>query len=244
MKKIRYILTAMLAMALPGKAVLADTGDIINIKFGGSPFYSNGAAINDVTGQYWNSFASTDQDDWAELSYSTGNVTTASIQYDMTGTKGLDASGTAFPNGNIDKALVRGFVSTDNINKGVIRIQGLETATYDLYVYSQIDKNLTSHLNFTANGVTGALTNNGGLTELIQGHNWLKSSVAVNSSGLLTIALDVNSQINGVQIVQTSSEISVVPEPGAIALLGTGCLFILRSRKMKDGYSNEAVAHS
>lgn len=244
MKKIRYILTAMLAMALPGKALLADTGDIINIKFGGSPAYSNGAAINDVSGQYWNSFASTDQEDWAELAYSNNSVTTASIQYNMTGTKGLDASGTAFPNGNIDKALVRGFVSTDNINKGVIRIQGLETATYDLYVYSQIDKNLTSNLNFTANGVTGALTNNGGLTELLQGQNWLRTSVVVNSSGLLTIALDVNSQINGMQIVQTSSEVSVVPEPGAIALLGAGCLFILRSRKMRHDYGDETVSPS
>lgn len=242
MKKLKYVLIALLVSSLPGKSLLADTGDIINIKFGGSPVYRNGAAINDIGGQTWNSFSATDQDEWAELVYSNNGETTASIMYNMTGTKGLDTTGTAFLDGNIDKPLMRGYVSTDASNTGIINLQGLAAGSYDLYMYSQIDKNLTSNLSFSANGVAGSLTNNGSLTSisaLTQNQNWLVRQVTVGNNGLLNIDLSTNSQINGLQLLQTSDDVNIVPEPTTILLLGTGGMILFSLRKKRTASESE-----
>jgi hypothetical protein len=225
MKKFMSIVTAFLLMFMTGRTLQAELGDVINIQLGASPFYNNGAAINDVSPQYWNAFAGTDQASWAPLLTSDYTLSTASIMYNMTGSTGLDATGTAFPDGNIDKPLMRGFVSTDAVNTGVINIKGLATGNYFLYAYSQVDKDLTSHLNFIANGVSGSLSNNGTLTQLVKNQNWMVTSVSVASDGLLNISINSDNQINGLQIAS-------VPEPDSIVLLGVGGVLALVFMRM------------
>jgi hypothetical protein len=228
MKKLIFLLSALLVMCFTGIQGYAAPGDLINIKLGGSPSYDNGAAINDLGNQYWNSFAATDQATWAPLFKSNLTLSGASIEYNMTGTKGLDATGTAFPDGGIDTPLMRGYVSTDNFNTGTLDIQGLTAGTYTVYVYSQIDKNQTSSLNMTANGVNFTLTNNGSLTSLTQNQNWVSKNVVVASNGLLNVSFATNNQINGMQILEA------VPEPGSIVLLGMGGIFVLGLKKLRS----------
>ena len=228
MKKLIFLLSALLVMCFTSGTGYADPGDIINIKFGGSPAYNNGAAINDASGQYWNSFAATDQEEAADLYYSDFTDSEATIVYNMTGTKGLDPTGTAFPNGNIDKPLMRGFISTDAYNTGTLTISGLSAGTYTVYVYSQVDKNLTSTLDMTANGTNFDLTNNGSLTALTLNQNWTSHDVIVGSDGLLNVSFGTNNQINGLQLVE------VVPEPGSLALIGVGSLFALGFKRLKS----------
>lgn len=225
----KKIILGLLTTALLGfnSVAYGEVGDLINIKLGGSPSYDNGAAINNVSGQYWNSYASTDQASWATLLYSDYGVSGASIQYNMTGTTGLDETGTAFPDGGIDTPLMRGFVSTDAYNTGTLTIQGLSAGEYEVYVYSQIDKDLTSKLNMDANGVSYSLTNNGSLTELTKGQNWVSHTVVVGDNGLLNMSFAKDSQINGIQI-------EAVPEPGTIVLLGVGSAFLLGFRRRKS----------
>ena len=228
MKKLIFLLSALLVMCFTSGTGYADPGDIINIKFGGSPAYNNGAAINDVTGQTWNSFASTDieQIDAETLMYSNGVNSGATIYYNMTGTKGLDSTGTAFT--SIDKPFMRGFISTDAYNTGTLTISGLSAGTYTVYVYSQVDKNLTSTLDMTANGTNFDLTNNGSLTALTLNQNWTSHDVIVGSDGLLNVSFGTNNQINGLQLVE------VVPEPGSLALIGVGSLFALGFKRLKS----------
>ena len=228
MKKLIFLLSALLVMCFTSGTGYADPGDIINIKFGGSPSYDNGAAVNDASGQYWNSFGATDQATPAVLLYSDYGVTSAKITYNMTGTTGLDETGTAFIDGGTDTPLMRGFVSTDNINTGTLTISGLSAGTYTIYAYSQIDKNLTSSLDMKANGVDFTLTNNGNPTVLTSGVNWTSHDVLVGSDGLLNVSFGTNDQINGLQLVEA------VPEPGSLALIGVGSLFALGFKRLKS----------
>lgn len=236
MKKLIFLLSALLVMCFTSMQGYADPGDIINIKLGASPSYDNGAAINDASGQYWNSFASTDQEASASLRYSDISASGASITYNMTGTKGLDATGTMFPDGGIDTPLMRGFVSTDNTNTGTLTISGLSAGTYKVYVYSQIDKNLTSNLDMKANGVDFTLTNPGNLTALTSGENWISHDVIVSSDGLLNVTFGTNNQINGMQVIEA------VPEPGSIVLLGIGGALLFGFRKLNSKEESSVIA--
>ncbi|NTW53730.1 MAG: PEP-CTERM sorting domain-containing protein [Chlorobaculum sp.] len=228
MKKLIFLLSALLVMCFTGIQGYAAPGDLINIQLGASPFYDNGAAINDLGNQYWNYFAATDQATWAGLRYSTALSSGASLEYNMTGTTGLDDTGTAFPDGGIDTPLMRGYVSTDNFNTGTLDIKGLTAGTYTVYVYSQIDKDQTSSLNMTANGVNFTLTNNGSLTELSQNKNWTAHDVVVGAGGTINMSFGTGNQINGIQLLQA------VPEPGSLALIGVGSILALGIKRLKS----------
>jgi hypothetical protein len=235
MKNLIFLLSALLVMCFTSRQGFAAPGDIINIQLGGSPYYDNGAAINNDSDQYWNHFSSTDQDTWATLLYSTGALSSASIEYNMTGTTGLDATGTSFPDGGIDTTLMRGFVSTDAYNTGTLSVQGLSAGTYTLYVYSQIDQDLTSSLDMTANGVDFTLSNNGSPTALTKGVNWISHNVEVGDDGLLNVSFAADNQINGLQI-------QAVPEPGSVVLLGIGGAFVLGLKRLRSKEDSSASA--
>jgi hypothetical protein len=229
MKKIISLLIALILLCSNSGNLYAGIGDVINIQLGGSPPYDNGAAMNDNANQYWNAYSATDITSWATLRYSTGLVSTASLEYNMTGTKGLDASGTAFLPAGIDTPLMRGFVSTDAYNTGTLNIQGLAAGTYKVYLYSQADKNVASTLNVSVNGVGYSLATDGTLSTLTSGTggNWAMQEVVVTSNGQLNMTFAANSTINGIQIAS-------VPEPGSVILLGAGGIFALGLKRVRS----------
>lgn len=235
MKKILYILAGLFVIQFAGNPLYAAVGDLINIQLGNGRTYTNGAAINDVSGQYWNKFTYT-EDDNADLFYSNNTLSTAKLTYAVDASVNLNISNIVM--NSTDRNLFSGYLIIDQ-NSSEFILQGLDAGTYDLYVYSQVASNNSSSLQFTANGVSGSLTNNGTLTSLVEGANYLKTSVVVSDAGTLAISIAGNSQINGIQLLQTST----APEPASMVLLGVGGVLAAAAKlRRKPGDVSDAVS--
>ncbi len=233
-KKLLCVLVGMCAMVLASTPSYAAVGQLINVKLGASSAYSDGAAFNNVHPQIWNSFASAIQEDATPLVLAGGSGFKGNITYSMIGTNGLVPSGTSM--GSPDTALFTGYLLTDNFHTGAFHITGLDSGTYDLYVYSQRETGQTTNLNLTVNGVDASLLNksNSTLTELTLNENYVKRSVTVGSDGQLNFVvgqLGSNSYINGFQLYHSSS----TPEPASLVLLGVGGLLGASRLKKKSG---------
>lgn len=170
---------------------------------------------------------------FAVLKYSDESVSSAELKYSISTIAGGSTS-----IAGIDTDLFSGYLATDGESTSIFTFQNLEAGTYDLYVYSQKDINTSGGLQFTANGVSGSLTNNGTLTSLVEGANYLKTSVVVSDAGTLAISIAKNSQINGIQLLQTST----APEPASMVLLGIGGVLAAARFRRKNSEASSAAA--
>ena len=231
MKKIIYWLFVISAVLGSSSTTYAAVGDLINIQFGTGLENTYGAVANSSHPQYWNNFYRNNSG--GSLYYSTGisYSSGASISYSVTENHGINASATSFT-GN-DQGLFTGWLSTDVSNTGIFNFTGLSQGTYSLYVYSQVDKTITSRLSLSGNA-SGSITNTGDLTGLTNSgdnKNYMVQTVSVGSNGLLDIGIGNNNQINGFQLKQLTSG-APVPEPASILLISLGGFFIaFRLRK-------------
>jgi hypothetical protein len=242
MKKINSIFITIAATCICCNSAYAGVGDVINIRLGGPitpTFYTNGAAIDDVSGQKWNIIRTTTTTlpiTAGPLNFSNNLPSTVSGTYYIDGNIGFVGSSIT----GVDQPLMRGYLKP--VTDAYCLFNGLLPGTYKIYVYSL---NLTAttqgghiyNFNLSSSGTLKSLTEKTALTTL--DNNWMMQSVVVGSDGKLNMTLGANSVLNGLQLVQTTS---MVPEPGSIALIGVGgVIFIGISKKRKKDENSIAV---
>lgn len=234
MKKTLFIF--IVTMVFASQQLHAGVGDLINIQLGGSPTYTNGAAINDISSQRWNKGAGAEEPDAVDLQFSDRTYGSVYYTYRVSGSAGSLDFATSI--NTLDKKLFQGYLFTDSENTGLFVITGLDAGTYELYVYSQKETGASSVLSFTANGVSGYLQNDGTLTQLTEGEhgNYLVRNVVVGSDGELSIEIGASNAINGIQLLQTST----APEPASMVLLGVGGVLaaVAKSRRTPGDVSD------
>ena len=211
MRRIIYLLTALVMMAVSSTPVHAAVGDVINIRFS-SPYspYTGGAAADAPS--IWNAFPATYVPSQPLLYSNGGTVTGASLTFSADNYSSINPASTAMISG--DKNLMLGYL-LDTGTLGInISIAGLSAGNYDLYVYSQRETDNTSHLKFTANNVTPTLmVNSGNSSSLALNTNYIKTSIKVANNGLFTLtSLGNDTEINGFQLKETAP----TPEPASL----------------------------
>lgn len=145
-------------------------------------------------------------------------------------------------------ALMRSYVFSDVGQTTSMRFFGLSSGTYDLYVYSQSDisgQQLQMNVASSAGANMQATTavSESSITTLSQPQNYLKfSNLVVNGNGWIDMTFtgvgieDGYGVINGLQLTYTA-DVSAVPEPGSMVLLGIGGLWIFYMRDRKTAGS-------
>jgi hypothetical protein len=234
MKKLIFLLTAFLVMCVNGKPAYA-AGELINLQFGGGDAATNGGAVNNVEGQYWNYIVSEGTQSLTNMVYADGMTTsTVSVNETMTTSTGMVTNATAYTGKDI--GLMTGYFSTSDVQHGTFSFTGLTAGEYKVYVYSQRETGNNSYLNL---GLTTAghsyainIANNSDLTGLTSGTglnpaaNWASQKVLVGADGTLNMTTGFNNAINGIQI-------EAVPEPGSVILLGVGGIFVLGALRIR-----------
>ena len=235
-KRLFFLLTAFCLMSFTSAGAYAGVGDVINLQLGTSGYdYTGSAAINNGD-QTWNLIEFSD-DTLVNMKDSNGQNSDISVTTSMDEDAGLAWNDSAFAgpsdyDSSADRTLMLGYLSTVS-NTGSINFSGLEAGTYKVYVYSQVGTGVNSNLDLTANDVGFNLSNNGDLTTLTEGKNWVSHTVQVGSDGTLNMTIGTYSQINGIQI-EAVSDIQAVPEPRSIGLFGVGSIFILAIMRLRS----------
>lgn len=228
MKNVSCLLLLLLQTFFFSNSGYSSPGDILNIQLGGTitSLYNNGAAINDTAGQKWNRLTEVDVTTLNNLQYSDG---TSDNDISVTYNTPVYAGGisTSFTSSSLDFTLFRGYMGTNSLSNGYINLSGLENGTYNVYVYVQGKKTASvSSLQMTlitpVNNEIISLSNNGKANVLIEGTNWIMTSIVV-TDGTLDMVIEKNSLLNGIQLQQIST---VVPEPGNVMLLGIGGILV------------------
>jgi len=219
--------------------VEAKTGYLINIQFGLSdmtPVY-NGSAMCGSNGQLWNLYDANDDVAPVSLMLSNGDFSSVlvTVNFDTIGV--INTSRDVFAGTNDDN-MMRYYALTGS--SATVDFTNLNRfATYDLYLYSQEAKNTKyPTTTFTVNGKDYTITNTTNTAAFIYGSNYITiTGIHTNASGSLSFAYGpgVNASIgalNGIQLIETAN-ITAVPEPSTIALIGVGSFFALVVKKSK-----------
>jgi hypothetical protein len=236
MKKRTMLLMVLAAMCFASKEANADS--LINIQFGyGEHPYEGGGAANNDTGRYWNLI-----DDYsytgATLQYSNGDDSPVTYDFFLDGQLvGITPGNSLFEQDDIEQqSLMLGYAKntlSDPLepSNATITLYGLTPGTYEIYIYSQAEKNTKSELYATAktSGVVYSIEmdTDGKAEQLEVNNNWMKATVAITDG---TLTMSVNPGTVG---LWNGFQIQPVPEPNSVILLGVGGLILFGRFKPK-----------
>ena len=209
-------------------------GGASTFQVGGGVFGTNGGDDG-----YWNSFSepSFSARSLVNASYQATGVTFAqSMAPTHAGTHSTDLGWINGFGGGPNEALMNSYAysKTTSANPNTFIFAGLAAgATFDLYIYTQPDGDGAGRrLGMTVEGVTqtssaASIT----VSEFVLGQNYLKfSGITVGASGTIGGSwwmVAGEADFNGFQLIETT----VVPAPGAAALLLAAGLFGSRRRR-------------
>ena len=149
------------------------------------------------------------------LADAAGVGTTMTIDY--TGNADLNSgiNSPFFTSGSPVENLMQACLTGENGNSATVTLHGLQSGTYDLYLYSVAGNGVgqSNVTQFTANGITATAGPNEGVNALLTGTNYLHLTPIVTGSGLLNIsfvgtAAGGGSQLNGLQVTGPSAPLA------------------------------------
>lgn len=242
----KYVGTVFAALLLLSNQQVQAMDQIINLNFG---IAAPEGQLVGVGKQNWNLIHETPTSAFP-LSDAISNLSDSKGVSTNIGLSWLDMSYEKITNSVFEStpyaALMRSYVFSDVGQTTSMRFFGLSSGTYDLYVYSQSDIS-GQQLQMSVASSTGAnmqattAVSESSITTLSQSQNYLKfSNLAVNGNGWIDMTFtgvgteDGYGVINGLQLTYTA-DVSPVPEPGSMVLLGIGGLVIFHIRYRKTG---------
>lgn len=236
MKKRIMLLMALAAMCFSSKEANADS--LINIQFGyGVNEYKGGGAVNNDTGRFWNQINDYDYTN-AALQYSDGSDSPVTYDFYLDGEQvGITPENSLFERDNPDQQnLMLGYAinspseSSDPSN-ATMTLYGLTPGYYEVYIYSQAEKNRDIELHATAktSGQVYAIemSTDGKAEHLDFDNNWMMATIEITDG---TLTMSVNPGTVG---IWNGIQIQPVPEPDSVILFGVGGLILFGRLKPK-----------
>ena len=223
-------LSAVAAFAIVGLTTCARASTLLNFQIMGAPGNTSiveqtGAAAIGTSGNSWNYlYDNTNGDDgngWTTL--------TSVVDSEGNSISGISA---AFQANHWQPSTTSGDVpilSNAGYQGGgvtpLLTISGLAPGTeYDLVAYVGFSLYAFGNNSITANGTSIGTLNADNVTTLVNGTNYLETTVSANSSGI--IAIGASNALSGVQL-------QVVPIPGTMDLVAIGGLGLLLLKRRK-----------
>lgn len=249
----KKILLGILATTLLSVNPIAyGANELININFGVN---YTGVAATGQAGDQWNNLPAGSLDDYHDGYGGTGSI---ALKNSLGGASGATLTTWQFDGftsityntenafyNHVGSGLMKGY---DYVNvaadPGLLTVSGLAPGAYNIYVYSQSEKDTTTPpMAITINGTiyTKPLSGMNTHSTFINGTNYYVYPVTISSGQNLSMIF-VNSSTENAKAAINGLQIAAVPEPSSVALLGVGGIFILGLFKMRaKGLSDASV---